>query len=54
MISNYLIASFSWFICAFAFYKIHKLWYRDVTQNKKLSHFQVRGGSFSHWVVIVL
>ncbi len=41
----YLICSFSWFVSAFAFYKIHKLWYKDVIENDKLYKFQVKVGN---------
>jgi hypothetical protein len=30
----YLISGFSWFISALAFYKVHKLWHKDVTEKE--------------------
>ncbi|OXA70610.1 hypothetical protein B0A67_15405 [Flavobacterium aquidurense] len=50
----YLICSFSFFISAFAFYKIHKLWHKDVTENDKLYKFQVNFQSFKNWMGIVV
>lgn len=50
----YLICSFSWFVSAFAFYKIHKLWYKDVTENDKLYKFQVKVGDLKKWMGIII
>lgn len=50
----YLICSFSFFISAFAFYKIHKLWHKDVIENDKLYKFQVNFQSFKNWMGIVV
>lgn len=50
----YLVCSFSWFVVAFAFYKIHKLWYKDVTENNKLYKFQIQAGKFKAWAGIVM
>ncbi len=50
----YLICSFSWFVSAFAFYKIHKLWYKDVTENDKLYKFQVKVGNLKNWMGIII
>jgi amino acid permease len=50
----YLICSFSWIIVAFAFYKIHKLWHKDVTEIDKLYKFQIKAGNFKAWLVIII
>jgi amino acid permease len=50
----YLVCSFSWLFVAFAFYKIHKLWYKDVSENKKLYKFQIQVGNFKAWAVIIM
>jgi len=47
-----LICSISFFGASYAFYKIHKLWKKDVTENDKLYKFQIKGESFEHWLVI--
>ncbi len=49
-----LICSFSWFGVAFAFYKINKLWRKDVTENEKLYKFQVIFGNFKNWLIIIM
>jgi len=49
-----LICSFSWLGAAFAFYKIHKLWRKDVTENEKLYKFQVIFGNFKNWLIIIM
>ncbi len=50
----YLICSFSWFGAAFAFYKIHKLWHKDITENNKLYKFELNARNFKHWVIIII
>jgi hypothetical protein len=50
----YLICSFSWFMSAFVFYKIHKLWHKDVTEKNKLYRFQIKAGNFKHWIGIIM
>jgi len=50
----YLICSLSFFIAAFAFYKIHKLWYKDVTENNKLYKFEIKAKIFKNWGVILM
>jgi len=50
----YLICSFSWFISAFAFYKIHKLWHKDVTENNKLFIWSIKVRSFGYWMGIIM
>ncbi len=50
----HLICSFSFFVAAFAFYKIHKLWRKDVTENDKLYTFQIKVGNFKNWIVIIM
>ena len=44
----YLVCSFSWAVVAFAFYKIHKLWYKDVTENNKLYKIDIKVTTFKH------
>ncbi|WDF64705.1 hypothetical protein [Flavobacterium sp. KACC 22763] len=48
----HLICSFSFFGASYAFYKIHKLWKRDVTENDKLYNFQIKATSFKHWLLL--
>lgn len=48
----YLICSFSFFISAFAFYKLHSLWHKDVTENNKLYKFEIKAKRFKHWTAI--
>jgi amino acid permease len=50
----YLICSFSWVIVAFAFYKIYKLWHKDVTDNDKLYKFQIKLENFKVWLGIMM
>ncbi len=49
-----LICSFSWIVVAFAFYKIHKLWYKDVTENNKLFIWTIKVKSFGNWMGIII
>jgi hypothetical protein len=49
-----LICSISFFICSFAFYKIHKLWQKDAAENDKLYKFQIQAGNFKHWLMIIM
>ena len=48
----HLICSFSFFGASYAFYKIHKLWKKDVTENDKLYKFQIKPETFEHWLLI--
>ena len=48
----YLICSVSFFISAFAFYKLHNLWHKDVTENNKLYKFEIKAKRFKHWAAI--
>lgn len=48
----HLICSFSFFGASYAFYKIHKLWKKDVTENDKLYNFQIKATSFKHWLLL--
>lgn len=50
----YLICSFSWVIVAFAFYKIHKLWYKNVTENDKLYIWYIKVKSFGNWAGVIV
>ncbi|CAD0005983.1 hypothetical protein BXU10_23785 [Flavobacterium sp. LM4] len=50
----FLICSFSLFVAAFAFYKLHKLWHKDVTENNKLYKFQIQAGNFKNWMMIIM
>jgi hypothetical protein len=50
----FLICSFSLFVSAFAFYKIHKLWHKDVTANNKLYKSQILAGNFKNWMTIIM
>lgn len=50
----YLICSFSWIVVAFAFYKIHKLWHKDVTENDKLYKWDIKVKSFGNWMALIL
>ena len=50
----YLICSFSFFGASFAFYKLHKLWKKDVTENNKRYKFQINFQSFKNWMGIIV
>lgn len=50
----YLICSFSLFGASFTFYKLHKLWKKDVIENNKLYKFQIKFQSFRDWMGIVM
>lgn len=50
----FLICSLSFFVSAFAFYKIHKLWHKDVTENNKSYKFQIQVGNFKNWTIIIM
>lgn len=50
----FLICSFSLFGAAFAFYKLHKLWHRDVTENEELYDFQIKFKSVRNWLGIIM
>ncbi len=49
-----LICSISFFGASYAFYKIHKLWKKDVTENNKLYDFQIKVQSFKNWGGIIM
>jgi len=50
----YLICSFSLFGAAFAFYKLHKLWLKDVTEKNDQYKFQINFQSFKNWLYVVM
>lgn len=50
----YLLCSFSWIVVAFTYYKIHKLWHKDVTENNKLYKWDIKVRSFGDLAAIIL
>jgi hypothetical protein len=50
----YLICSVSLFGAAFAFYKLHKLWLKDVTEKNDQYKFQINFQSFKNWLYVVM
>lgn len=49
-----LICSFSFFGASYAFYKIHKLWKKDVNENNKLYKFEINFKAFKNWTIIIM
>lgn len=49
----YLICSFSLFGASFAFYKLHKLWKKDILENNKRYKSEVNFKTFKNWTTII-